>query len=187
MSHLPTTRCPYASHLAFLWNSMNPSSPIPEDWALHTTHVASEWVEQQFLTHMAGRPLVDPLPGLDCPTLLSCRHLALLMAEAYQHPIKLDIDIIQYNKALAKRESGMNNAQEEALLAKFPPAEKTLLDSPAVIIDSGYQIILWYIPDALTPWMQSDMFVAMQFMEDLLKASITARKLGGWRTCQDNF
>lgn len=52
--------------------------------------------------------------------------------------VKLNIDIIRYNKALAKRKSGMNDAQEEALLAKFPPAEKIVLDSPSVMIDSGY-------------------------------------------------
>lgn len=86
VSHLPTTGCPYASHLAFLQNGMNQFPVIPEDWALHTTHIASEWVEQQFLAHVAGRLLVDPPPGLDCPTLLSCGHLAFLMAEAYQHP-----------------------------------------------------------------------------------------------------
>ncbi|KAG1831099.1 hypothetical protein EV424DRAFT_1343223 [Suillus variegatus] len=137
VSHLPTTGCPYASHLAFLQNGMNQFPVIPEDWALHTTHIASEWVEQQFLAHVAGRLLVDPPPGLDCPTLLSCGHLAFLMAEAYQHPIKLNIDIIRYNKAFAKRKSGMNDAQEEALLAKFPPAEKIVLDSPSVMIDSG--------------------------------------------------
>lgn len=59
---------------------------IPPDWALHTTHLASEWVEQQFLAHVSGRPLVDPPPGLDMPTLLSCGQLALRMAEAYRHP-----------------------------------------------------------------------------------------------------
>jgi hypothetical protein len=79
--------------------------------------------------------------------------------------VKLDIDIIRYNEALAKRESGMNNAQEEALLAKFPPAEKILLDSPAVVIDSGYQIILWYIPDALTPWVQVRLPVEIFFIK----------------------
>jgi hypothetical protein len=59
---------------------------IPEDWALHTTNAASDWVEQQFLAHIAGRPLVDPPAELDPTTILSCGQLALLMAHAYQHP-----------------------------------------------------------------------------------------------------
>lgn len=72
------------------------------------------------------------------------------------HPklVKLGIDIIRYNEALAKHESGMNDAQEDALLTKFPPAERIFLDSPCVVVDSGLRIILWYIPKGLSPWVQ---------------------------------
>jgi hypothetical protein len=59
---------------------------IPADWALRTTNVGSEWVEQQFLAHIADRPLVEPPPELDAVALLSCGQLALLMVRAYQHP-----------------------------------------------------------------------------------------------------
>ncbi|KAG1823867.1 uncharacterized protein BJ212DRAFT_1476720 [Suillus subaureus] len=176
MSQIPPEWCSYASHAAFVRSSMCQLPMIPEDWALHTTHMASEWVDQQFLAHIAGRPLVNPLLGLDVYMMLSCGQLALRMAKAYQHLIKLDIDIIQYNKALAKHESGMNDAQEEALLAKFPPAEKIMLDSPSVVIDAGYRIILWYIPDGLSPWVQNDMYAATLSMGDLLKKSITNQK-----------
>jgi hypothetical protein len=75
----------------------------------------------------------------------------------------LDIDIIRYNEALSKCESGMNNAQEEALLLKFPPAERIHLKSPAMVIDSGYRIILWYVPDALSPWVQVSSPVDVMF------------------------
>ncbi|KAG1725098.1 hypothetical protein EDB19DRAFT_1833906 [Suillus lakei] len=71
--------------------------------------------------------------------------------------VKLDIDIIRHNEALTKQESGMNDAQEKALLARFPPPKKLLLDRPSIVIDSGYQIILWYIPNTLSPWVQNDM------------------------------
>jgi hypothetical protein len=57
----------------------------------------------------------------------------------------------------------MNNAQEEALLLKFPPAERIHLKSPAVVIDSGYRIILWYVPDALSPWVQVSSSVDVMF------------------------
>ncbi|KAG2352874.1 hypothetical protein BDR07DRAFT_1497472 [Suillus spraguei] len=96
--------------MAFLANAGNDIRAIHEDWALNTTNRVSEWVEQQFLAHVAGRTLLPPPPGVDMATLLSCGKLALFMAEAYQHPIKLGIDIIRYNEALAKRESEMNDA-----------------------------------------------------------------------------
>jgi hypothetical protein len=38
------------------------SCNIPPDWALHTTNMASEWVEQQFVAHISGQPLVVPPP-----------------------------------------------------------------------------------------------------------------------------
>ncbi|KAG2092292.1 uncharacterized protein F5147DRAFT_779687 [Suillus discolor] len=131
------------------------TSFIPWDWALNAVDIASEWVEQQFTVHVAGRPLVPTPLELDPETALACGHLAFVLAEAYQHPIKLDIDIIRYNKALAKRESGLNDAREEALLAKFPPAERMFLDSPSVVIDASYWIILWYLPGALNWSLQS--------------------------------
>ncbi|KAG1776154.1 hypothetical protein EV702DRAFT_1046320 [Suillus placidus] len=156
MSHITPEMLLYASHAAFLRNSINQLPVIPEDWALQTTNVASEW-------------------------------LALCMAYAYQHPIKLDIDIIRYNEALAKRDSRMNDAQEDALLTKFPPTKKIMLSCPSVVIDSGYRIIIWYVPDGLSPWVQSDMYAATVAMGDLLKKSITDRKGSGWRTQVSNF
>ncbi|KAG1771385.1 hypothetical protein EV702DRAFT_1049007 [Suillus placidus] len=170
MSHIPPEWCSYASHMAFLRNGMNHMPMIPEDWALHATNLASEWVEQQFLAHIASRPLVPPPPGLDAHTILSCDQLALFMANAYQHP-----------------KSGMNDAQEEALLAKFPPTEIITLDHPSMVIDSGYRIILWYILDGLSPWVQNNMYMATIAMGDLLKKSITNRKSSNWRVHGSDF
>jgi hypothetical protein len=123
--------------------------------------------------------------------------------------VKLDIDVIRYNEALAKRESGLNDSHEEALLAKFPPAKRLVLDRPSVVIDSGYRIILWYLPGALH-WSlqvgtglcwnftilirrrQRDMYNATIGMGNLLKQSITTGKTSTgqsskWRTHSSNF
>jgi hypothetical protein len=68
--------------------------------------------------------------------------------------VKLGFDIIQYNEALAKHESGMNDAQEDALLMRFPPAERIVLDTPYMVVDSGLRIILWYVLKCLSSWVQ---------------------------------
>jgi hypothetical protein len=44
----------------------------------------------------------------------------------------------------------MNNAQEDTLLAKFPPTKNIFLNAPLVLVDSRIQVILWYIPDGLS-------------------------------------
>ncbi|KAG1868408.1 hypothetical protein F4604DRAFT_1927265 [Suillus subluteus] len=168
----------------------HPTSYIPWDWALNVADIASEWVEQQFAAHIAGKPLVPAVLGLDPETVVVCGQLAFVLAEAYQHPIKLDIDIIRYNEALAKWESGLNNAHEGALFAKFPPTERMVLDRPSVVINSGYQIILWYLPGVLN--CQRDMYIATTGMGDLLKNSITNGRTSmgmasKWRTHTANF
>ncbi|KAG1777151.1 hypothetical protein EV702DRAFT_1197467 [Suillus placidus] len=185
MSYISPEWCLYSNNVAFLRNDLHEMCTIPQDWALHTTNAASAWVKQQFLTHIGGRPLVDPPSELDMHTMLSCGQLALRMAKAYQHPIKLDIDIIRYNEALTKRESSMNDAQEDALLMKFPPAERIVLNTPSVVVDLGFRIILWYITDMLSPW--NDMYTTTLSMGDLLKKSITTRKGSRWRIHKSNF
>ncbi|KAG2057246.1 hypothetical protein BDR06DRAFT_1005283 [Suillus hirtellus] len=114
----------YHEQLGALGLACHLTSFIPQDWALNVTNIASEWVKQQFAAHIAGRLLVPTPPELDPKTMVACGQLASVLAEAYQHPVKLDINIIWYNEALAKWELGLNDSHEEALLAKFPPVEE---------------------------------------------------------------
>ncbi|KAG2740209.1 hypothetical protein P692DRAFT_20881074 [Suillus brevipes Sb2] len=86
MSHAAPECFAYPSHIAFFGNRVTELPIIPSDWALNITNIASEWVEQQFLAHIADRPLVEPPAELDAVTLLSCGQLALRMADAYKHP-----------------------------------------------------------------------------------------------------
>jgi hypothetical protein len=76
----------YHEKLAALDLDTHPTSFIPQDWALNAVDIASEWVEQQFAAHVAGRPLVPAPPELDPETMLACGQLAFVLAEAYQHP-----------------------------------------------------------------------------------------------------
>lgn len=121
--------------------------------------------------------------------------------------VHLGVDMIRYNEALDKNESGLNDSREQSLLKKFPPSERLFLDSPAVIIDAGGRIIVWYLPGAITDFievhwsmlasdiqilliivaLQKDMRKATNDMCDLLKKSVTSRKTNHWRTHVSNF
>ncbi|KAG1843489.1 hypothetical protein F4604DRAFT_1689498 [Suillus subluteus] len=105
MSDISPEFLSYVNHMTFLRNGMSHLPVIPEDWALHTTNLASEWVEQQFLAHISGRPLVQPPPELDTMTLLSCGQLTSCMADAYRNPVKLDINVIQWNGVTQDRQT----------------------------------------------------------------------------------
>ncbi|KAG1850784.1 hypothetical protein C8R48DRAFT_778127 [Suillus tomentosus] len=154
MSDIPPEWSSYWDHVFHRLNKFHPLPEILVDWALHTVNLASEWVEQQYMAHLAGRPLIPSPPKLDVPTVLACGQLAFLLAEAYWNPIQLDIDMVRYNEALTKRETGMNDAHKKSLLARFPPAERMLLTHPSIVLDSGYRVIIWYIPEALHGYIQ---------------------------------
>ncbi|KAG1718272.1 uncharacterized protein EDB91DRAFT_1090172 [Suillus paluster] len=60
-------------------------TPIPTDWALHTTCIAADFVHQLFACHVGNRqPLASPPLALDVPTMLACRQLARVLANASQ-------------------------------------------------------------------------------------------------------
>ncbi|KAG0696297.1 hypothetical protein DFH29DRAFT_1004681 [Suillus ampliporus] len=148
---------------------------IPTDWALHTTCIAGDFVHLLFACHVSGQqqPVSPPL-ALDVPTMLACQQLAQVLADAYANPIQLELDMIHYNEALDKHSTGRITKNGEALLHKFPYGSKQLLDKPSVLVDSGGHIILWYLPDAISPWIQAKMEEAMVSMGDLLKKSMTS-------------
>ncbi|KAG2057283.1 hypothetical protein BDR06DRAFT_878268 [Suillus hirtellus] len=100
--------------------------------------------------------------------------------------VKLDIDIIQYNEALTKQELGLNDAHEEALLAKFPPAKRILLDCPSVVIDAGCRIILWYLPGALN-WSLQVIGMGKLLQQSMTTSKTSTRKMMKWRTNTSYF
>lgn len=73
------------------------------------------------------------------------RHIELTL-----HAVKLGFDILRYNDALGKNESGTNEAREEDLLKRFPPPADFTLRKPAILIDAGGRQILWYLPCAIS-------------------------------------
>ena len=69
-------------------------------------------------------------------------------------------DAEQMRAKLGKMQRGMNMAREDELLKEFPPfctPEKVLdndlplLQAPAVLVDSANRVLLWHLPDILTP------------------------------------
>lgn len=62
---------------------------VPADWALHTTCIASDFVKQLFDCNVAGnqQSILPPLE-IDVPTMLACRQLARVLADAYANPSK---------------------------------------------------------------------------------------------------
>ncbi|KAG2748505.1 hypothetical protein P692DRAFT_20874819, partial [Suillus brevipes Sb2] len=59
---------------------------IPPDWALATTHIASEYVSLQFLALIGGRPNAIPPLELDFVMLMACSKMASTLADAYRNP-----------------------------------------------------------------------------------------------------
>ncbi|KAG2056170.1 hypothetical protein BDR06DRAFT_970294 [Suillus hirtellus] len=56
-------------------------SLMPADWALATTHIASDYVYRQFCAIVGVMPKVLPPPELDVVLMLGCSHLARILAK----------------------------------------------------------------------------------------------------------
>ena len=65
------------------------------------------------------------------------------------HLVRLNIDLIRYNEALDKHQSGLNEKLEQTLFEKFPPSFEMIIDVPCVFIDAGGRVLLWYLPGAI--------------------------------------
>ncbi|KAG2111304.1 uncharacterized protein F5147DRAFT_772024 [Suillus discolor] len=161
---------------------------IPLDWALYQTYLAGELVHEIFMSTILHRPVKDMDLGLlDIDTCIALEQLANVMATAYSNAVHLRIDMVRYNDALDKDESGRSENREEILFGRFPPEEERFLTTPSVVIDSGGRIIVWYLPGALTGMMVTDIYGATRSMGGLLRHSITTGKTSQWRTHQSNF
>jgi hypothetical protein len=138
---------------------------IPSHWALSITHTASEFVASQYFANIHNLPPV-PTPPLDLITYLACCQLSRILAEAYLNPsqymmlpcrcllitwdlVHLDIDLVRYNEALDKHQSGLNEQQEGVLFEKFPPSGDMVVHRPSVFVDAGGRVLLWYLPGAI--------------------------------------
>ncbi|KAG1717903.1 uncharacterized protein EDB91DRAFT_1090489 [Suillus paluster] len=122
---------------------------IPLDWALYQTYLAGELVHEIFMSTIHQRPAKNMNLGLlDIDTCIALEHLANVMASAYSNA-----DMVRYNDALDKDESGRSAKREQTLFDRFPPEQEHFLTTPAVIVDSGGRIIVWYLPGAMAAMM----------------------------------
>ncbi|KAG2365922.1 hypothetical protein BDR07DRAFT_1480813 [Suillus spraguei] len=91
---------------------------ISPDWALATTHIASEYVTRQFLALIGGQPnAIHPLK-LDFVMLMACSKLASTLTDAYQNPVTINLDVARYANVLHMMEKSINPAREDSLLAQ---------------------------------------------------------------------
>ncbi|KAG2103726.1 uncharacterized protein F5147DRAFT_775850 [Suillus discolor] len=163
-------------------------NPIPADWALATTHIASEYVCRQFCANIGVLPKVLPPPELNVVLLMACSTLTRTLADAYCNPVTINLDMVRYSEALQMQEKGLKPGREEFLLARYPPDCEIILERPAVVLDKFGLIVLWYLPGAIDDAIQNNMLVATMMMSSLLGKSIARSSANNtWCTHQSNF
>ncbi|KAG2350043.1 hypothetical protein BDR05DRAFT_994992 [Suillus weaverae] len=150
---------------------------IPPDWALTTTHIASEYVSHQFLALIGRRPNAIPPLKLDFVMLMACSKLASTLTDAYRNPITINLDVTRYAEVLQMMETGINPAHEDSLLARYPPDSQIHLDWPAVVCNKFGIIVFWYLPGAIDLAIQNDMAAASIATAPALLVLATARAM----------
>ncbi|KAG1804571.1 hypothetical protein EV424DRAFT_1544600 [Suillus variegatus] len=163
-------------------------NPIPADWALATTHIASDYVCRQFCANIGVSPKVLPPPELDVVLLMACSTLARTLADAYCNPVTINLDMVRYLEVLQMQERGLKPGRKEFLLARYLPDRDIILEHLAVVVDKFGLIVLWYLPGAIDEVIQNDMLVATMMMSSLLGKSIARSSANNtWCTDQSNF
>ncbi|KAG1831816.1 hypothetical protein EV424DRAFT_1534070 [Suillus variegatus] len=148
-------------------------SLVPADWALATTHLASDYVCHQFCVIVGVMLKVLPPPELDVVLMLGCSHLTRILANAYLNPVTINFNMTRYSEVLQKQERGVNPRHEEFLLTRYPPDCEIILKHPAVVLNEFGLIVLWYLPRAIDAAIQNDMLSVTMMMSGPLGKSIT--------------
>ncbi|KAG2075577.1 hypothetical protein BDR04DRAFT_1114745 [Suillus decipiens] len=107
--------------------------------------------------------------------MLACQQLAWVLADAYS------------NSTLDKCSNGRVAKHEEGLLQKISHQSELWLEKPLVILDLAGHTILWYLPNAISPWIQAKVEEATIGIGSLLKKSMTSGTDTQWRTFPRNF
>ncbi|KAG1812988.1 hypothetical protein EV424DRAFT_1349184 [Suillus variegatus] len=68
-------------------------NPLLAEWALVTTHIASNYVCHQCCAIVRVTPRVLPPPELNAVLLMACSHLVRILAEAYHNPVTINLDM----------------------------------------------------------------------------------------------
>lgn len=61
-------------------------NPVPSDWALSITHIASEYMCSEFSALIAGTPHIIPPLELDFVMLAASSNISRKLADAYRNP-----------------------------------------------------------------------------------------------------
>ncbi|KAJ3506421.1 hypothetical protein NLJ89_g6879 [Agrocybe chaxingu] len=118
--------------------------------------------------------------------LSDCNRMARVITDAYDNQEKTSWSVHDYAQELKTKANGMNDAVEEALKKKFPPMNKhmTLSSSPLLITDKDGFVLVWYLPEALSPTRKKKMWNMLV----KLGPAIQAPKEGdNWRTSLEHY
>ncbi|KAG1851422.1 hypothetical protein DFJ58DRAFT_842127 [Suillus subalutaceus] len=163
-------------------------NPIPADWALSTTHIASEYVSCQFSVLIGVGLKVLPPIELDVVLLMACSKLARTLAKAYRNP------------GTALRFVFRSAANDGDLASSLGVKNYSLHDSCRIVklfwnglqLSSTNLVLLSYgifLEQLMQPSRLNDMMVATVMMSGPLGMSIThgAVKDNKWHTHESNF
>ncbi|KAG1879008.1 uncharacterized protein F5891DRAFT_1204397 [Suillus fuscotomentosus] len=164
-------------------------SLIPADWALATTHIASDYVCCQFCAIVGVAPKILPPPELDVVLMLGCSHLARILADAYLNPVTINFDMTRYPKYCKSRREVLTPDVKNSSSPDTRRISEIILERPAVVLDKFGLIVLWYLPGAIDAAIQNDMISATMMMSGLLGKSITCGTSlkEKWHTDESNF
>ncbi|KAF8957921.1 hypothetical protein BDZ97DRAFT_1762563 [Flammula alnicola] len=150
------------------------------DIALHLTEAISTYMKAKFLQKLHSCDDYVPFPSdWDFTLLQECDLAVDVLTDAYRRKYVTQWRADDYVAELTERATGRNSKVEAKLLKKFPPifSPTVYQMEPCIVTDMDGNILVWYIPGALTTQRSTQMWDDMH----LLERSIHTKGCSSWR------
>ncbi|KAF8148836.1 hypothetical protein B0H34DRAFT_805257 [Crassisporium funariophilum] len=109
-----------------------------------------------------------------------------VIARAFHHSVSTDWDAQRYADLIGPKNNGISGDQEATMFKSFKPIRTDHLEiTPSTIADRHGKLLVWYLPNILSPERQESMFSDLKHLERMIK--VDAGKSANWRSGPDYF
>ncbi|KAF8952900.1 hypothetical protein BDZ97DRAFT_1767909 [Flammula alnicola] len=118
-----------------------------------STSLLGEYLQRALRVEVDNRHTITQPEHISPELLHDCHHLMQKVLSAFRHKIQLPWSIREYSRRLTACQNVRSAKLEADLMKDFRPLTSgalQLIKTPCIVVDSEDNIVLWYLPDALT-------------------------------------
>ncbi|KAH9831672.1 uncharacterized protein C8Q71DRAFT_881873 [Rhodofomes roseus] len=121
---------------------------------------------------------------LSASMVSECAYAASIIAHACNSSVTVDMDAVRYSQRLNRLSDRVSDTDLQLRDFGHDADYAIELDLPSVVVDKFGVMLVWYLPDVLTPWRQRQMQDGLLTNSPL---SVESKKKASWRRLETNF